>query len=154
MAKAKIRHCPGAAVQREREFQVKANNATRATRWVIAVSLALATVPGSGARALDAVAADPAHYTVEFENERVRVLRVVYGQGEKSVMHQHADSVAVYLTDGHLRITLPDGRTGEPHVKAGQSMWHPAGAHLIENLGDGPFELVLTELKSPPAAVR
>jgi quercetin dioxygenase-like cupin family protein len=133
---------------------VKANKAIRATRWVIAASLALAAVPGSGARAQDAVAADPAHYTVEFENERVRVLRVVYGPGEKSVMHQHADSVAVYLTDGHLRITLPDGRTGEPHVKAGQSMWHPAGAHLIENLGDGKFELVLTELKSPPAAVR
>jgi hypothetical protein len=46
------------------------------------------------------------------------------------------------------------GRTGEPHVKAGQSMWHPAGAHLVENLGDGRFELVLTELKSPAAAVR
>ena len=133
---------------------MKANRATRATRWAIAASLALTVVPGSGARAQDAVAADPAHYTVEFENERVRVLRVVYGPGEKSVMHQHADSVAVYLTDGHLRITLPDGRAGEPHVKAGQSMWHPAGAHLIENLGDGPFELVLTELKSPPAAVR
>jgi len=136
------------------EFQVKANKATLATRWAIAACLALAAVPGSGARAQDAVAADPAHYTVEFENERVRVLRVVYGPREKSVMHEHRDSVAVYLTDGHLRITLPDGRTGEPHVKAGQSMWHPAGAHLIENLGDGPFELVLTELKSTPAAVR
>ena len=130
---------------------MKANNATR---WVIAASLALAAVPGSGVRAQDAVAADPAHYTIEFENERVRVLRVVYGPGEKSVMHQHTDAVAVYLTDGHLRITLPDGRTGEPHVKAGQSMWHPAGAHLIENLGDTRFELVLTELKAPPAPVK
>ena len=130
---------------------MKANNATR---WVIAASLALAAVPGSGVRAQDVVAADPAHYTIEFENERVRVLRVVYGPGEKSVMHQHTDAVAVYLTDGHLRITLPDGRTGEPHVKAGQSMWHPAGAHLIENLGDTRFELVLTELKAPPAPVK
>jgi quercetin dioxygenase-like cupin family protein len=136
------------------ESQVKANKATLATRWAIAASLALAAVPGSDARAQDAVAADPAHYTVEFENERVRVLRVVYGPHEKSVMHEHPDSVAVYLTDGHLRITLPDGRTGEPHVKAGQSMWHPAGAHLIENLGSTPFELVLTEIKSPATPVR
>jgi quercetin dioxygenase-like cupin family protein len=125
-----------------------------ALRRVLLVACACAAVLAPTARAQDAVAADPAHYTVEFENERVRVLRVVYGPGEKSVMHQHADSVAVYLTDGHLRITLPDGRTGEPHVKAGQSMWHPAGAHLIENLGDARFELVLTELKTPPAAVR
>jgi quercetin dioxygenase-like cupin family protein len=136
------------------ESQVKANKATLATRWAIAASLSLAAVPGSDARAQDAVAADPAHYTVEFENERVRVLRVVYGPHEKSVMHEHPDSVAVYLTDGHLRITLPDGRTGEPHVKAGQSMWHPAGAHLIENLGSTPFELVLTEIKAPATPVR
>lgn len=125
-----------------------------ALRRVLLVACACAAVLSPTSRAQDAVAADPAHYTVEFENERVRVLRVVYGPGEKSVMHQHADSVAVYLTDGHLRITLPDGRTGEPHVKAGQSMWHPAGAHLIENLGDARFELVLTELKTPLVAVR
>jgi quercetin dioxygenase-like cupin family protein len=102
----------------------------------------------------DAVTADPAHYTVEFENDQVRVLRVVYGPHEKSVMHEHPASVGVYLTDGHIRITLPDGKTGEPHVKAGQAMWHPAGKHLIENLGSTPFELVLTELKAPETPVK
>jgi len=133
---------------------VTAKESTFAPGWAIAASLALAGILASGARAQDAVTADPAHYTVEFENEQVRVLRVVYGPGEKSVMHQHADSVAVYLTDGHLRITFPNGRTGEPRVKSGQSMWHPAGAHLIENLGDTRFELVLTELKTPLAAIK
>jgi len=102
----------------------------------------------------DAVAVDSKHYTVEFENDQVRVLRVIYGPHEKSVMHEHPASVGVYLTDGHIRITLPDGKTGEPHVKAGQAMWHPAGKHLIENLGSTPFELVLTELKIAAAPVR
>jgi quercetin dioxygenase-like cupin family protein len=102
----------------------------------------------------DAVAVDSKHYTVEFENDQVRVLRVIYGPHEKSVMHEHPASVGVYLTDGHIRITLPDGKTGEPHVKAGQAMWHPAGKHLIENLGSTPFELVLTELKTAAAPVR
>jgi quercetin dioxygenase-like cupin family protein len=133
---------------------VKPKESTRAPRWAVAACLVLAAITATGAQLPDAVAADPAHYTVEFENDQVRVLRVVYGPGEKSVMHQHTDAVAVYLTDGHLRITLPDGRMGEPTVKAGQSMWHPAGAHLIENLGDTPFELVLTELKAPPATVK
>jgi quercetin dioxygenase-like cupin family protein len=105
-------------------------------------------------RAQDAVAADPKHYSVEFENDQVRVLRVVYGPGEKSAMHEHPESVAVYLTDGHIRITLPDGRTGEPRVKAGQAMWHRAGGHAIENLGSTPFELVLTELKRPSPPVK
>jgi len=53
-----------------------------------------------------------------------------------------------------LASTFPNGRTGEPRVKAGQSMWHPAGAHLIENLGDTRFELVLTELRTPLAAIK
>jgi quercetin dioxygenase-like cupin family protein len=37
---------------------------------------------------------------VEFENEQVRVLRIGYGAGEKSVMHEHPNAVAVFLTDG------------------------------------------------------
>ena len=119
-----------------------------------AAVLALLLAAAPPARAQDAVTVDPAHYTVEFENDQVRVLRVVYGPHEKSVMHEHPASVGVYLTDGHIRITLPDGKTGEPYVKAGQAMWHPAGKHLIENLGSTPFELVLTELKNPAAPVK
>jgi quercetin dioxygenase-like cupin family protein len=119
---------------------------------VLAASLACAAAPS--ALAQDAVAADPKHYSIEFENDQVRVLRVVYGPGEKSSMHDHPESVAVYLTDGHIRITLPDGRTGEPQVKAGQAMWHRAGQHAIENLGSTPFELVLTELKRPAPSVK
>lgn len=131
--------------------------ATAAPRLVLACGAALAfvlplaaTLP---ARAQDAAIVDAAHYKVEFENDQVRVLRVIYGPLEKSVMHEHPASIGVYLTDGHIRITLPDGRVGEPHVKAGQAMWHQAGRHSIENLGSTPFELVLTELKVPLAPV-
>jgi hypothetical protein len=35
--------------------------------------------------AQDAVTVDSKHYTVEFENSEVRVLRIKYGPGEKSV---------------------------------------------------------------------
>ena len=127
---------------------------TRVPRRVVAAFLALVAFPASGAWGQDTVTAAPALYTVEFENEQVRVVRAVYGPHQKSAMHEHPDCVAVYLTDGHIRVTLPDGRTGEPFVKAGQSMWHPAGKHVIENLGSTPFELVLTELKTPPASVK
>jgi quercetin dioxygenase-like cupin family protein len=119
-----------------------------------AVAMALQLVAACPALGQDAVVADPKHYTVEFEDDQVRVLRVVYGPHEKSVMHEHPASIGVYLTGGHIRITLPDGKTGEPYVKAGQAMWHPAGKHLIENLGDTPFELVLTELKTSAAPVK
>jgi len=104
--------------------------------------------------AQDPVAVAPEQYKVEFEDADVRVLRVVYAPGEKSAMHDHPESIAVYVTGGHIRITLPDGRVGEPRVPPGATMRHAAGSHAIENLGETPFELVLVELKKTEAAPR
>jgi len=97
--------------------------------------------------ARDPVRVDPKHYKVEFENDRVRVLRINYGRREKSVMHGHPATVAVFLTEGSARFTFPDGRTEERIWSAGQSLFIPAENHLPENLGDKPIELVLIELK-------
>ena len=72
-----------------------------------------------GAGPSDAVSADPAHYSVSFENELVRLLRVRYGAGEKSVMHRHSASCVVFLTDQTFNFTLPDGTTEPASVPAG-----------------------------------
>src|SRR5689334_4302231 len=93
----------------------------------------------------DPVRVDPKHYKVEFENESVRVLRISYGPGEKSVMHDHPNAVAVYLTDGNTRMTTPDGKSVDQTAKAGGTIWTPAGSHLPENVGKKRFELVLVE---------
>ena len=100
----------------------------------------------TGAKA-DAVKVDPKHYKVEYENASVRVLRIKYSPGEKSVMHSHPGSLAVFLTDGTTRMTTPDGKSQDMPVKAGTTMWTDAGTHLPENIGGKPFELVLIELK-------
>jgi quercetin dioxygenase-like cupin family protein len=99
------------------------------------------------ASAQDAVKTDPAHYKIESENAQVRVLRVHYGPHEKSIMHSHPNSVAIYLTDGHLKFTDPAGKTRESTVKSGQVQYVAAGTHDPENLSDTPFELILVELK-------
>jgi quercetin dioxygenase-like cupin family protein len=96
---------------------------------------------------LDAVKVDPQHYTVEVENERVRVLRIRYGPREKSAMHAHPEGVVVFLTAAHARFTLPDGTTQELQVQPGQVAWTDGGAHLPENLTDTPFEVIEIELK-------
>ena len=57
----------------------------------------------------DPVKVDPKHYKVEFENDRVRVVRITYAPGEKSVMHSHPESIGVFLTDAHAKFTYPDG---------------------------------------------
>jgi quercetin dioxygenase-like cupin family protein len=104
------------------------------------------------ARAEDPVKVDPAHYKVEFENETVRVLRIHYGPGEKSVMHSHPQAVAVFLTDHNNKMTYPDGRSEVMKGDAGEVRVSPAGDHLPENIGDKPMELILVELKAQPAA--
>ena len=98
--------------------------------------------------AQDAAKADPKHYKVEFENDKVRVLRITYAPGEKSVMHEHPDAVAVFLTDEKGKFTLPDGKTIETSQKAGSTLWTPAGKHLPENTGKKAFELILVEMKT------
>jgi quercetin dioxygenase-like cupin family protein len=97
--------------------------------------------------AQDPVKVDAKHYTVEFENARVRVLRVKYGPKEKSVMHWHPAAIAIFQTDGNTKFTFPNGKTQERHEKAGTVISTPAGRHLPENLGDEPFEVILVELK-------
>jgi quercetin dioxygenase-like cupin family protein len=101
----------------------------------------------AGGGTADPVKVDSKHYKVEFENASVRVLRISYGPGEKSVMHDHPNAVAVYLTDGSTRMTTPDGKSQDMPIKAGATTWTPAGSHLPQNLGNKPFQLVLVELK-------
>ena len=93
-----------------------------------------------------ATVVDPDHYATEFENEAVRVVRIAYGPGEESVMHYHPDSVAVFLTDHLVEMTMPDGSTDEISAKAGDAMFIPGGQHLPKNISESPWELVLIEL--------
>lgn len=102
--------------------------------------------------AQDPVKVDAKHYKVEFENDQVRVLRIRYGPHEKSVMHEHPDGVAVFLTEQKGKFTLADGKTVERDWKTGEARWIPAEKHLPENLSDKPLELVLVELKPKRAA--
>jgi quercetin dioxygenase-like cupin family protein len=89
---------------------------------------------------------------VAFENDQVRVLKVHYGPGEKSTMHSHPNTVAVFLTDAKGRFTFPDGKTQDFDVKAGEAIADTAKAHLPENTGDKAFDLVVVELKGKPSA--
>jgi quercetin dioxygenase-like cupin family protein len=95
----------------------------------------------------DSIALDPDHYTAEFENDKVRILRITYGSGEESVMHYHPDSVAVFLTEHRAHMTAPDGSTAEAEAAAGSVLFSPAGQHLPKNVSEGPLELILVELK-------
>jgi len=96
----------------------------------------------------DAVSADPNHYSVSFENELVRVLRVRYGPGEKSVMHKHPANCAIFLNDQTFNFTIPDGTTEPASVRAGQLGCGDANVHLPENTRPDAAEIIMVEFKN------
>ncbi len=117
----------------------------------LSLFVAVMSILASAARAQDPVKVDPKHYSVILENDAVRVLRIHYAPGEKSVMHHHPAAVAMFLHDQKARFTFPDGHTEEMNVKGGDVTMTPAGEHLPENIGDTPIDVILVELKSKPA---
>jgi len=98
--------------------------------------------------AQDATKVDPDHYKLEFENDQVRVLRITYGPGEKSVMHSHPEGMVIFLTDAKGKFTLPDGTTEKNNFKVGFASWVPGSTHQPENIGDKLFELIQIEMKT------
>ena len=104
--------------------------------------------PGPKPPAGDPAELDPQHYTVEFENDRIRVLRVRYGPHEKSVMHSHPAMLSISLTGRDWRISLPDGRTRHIMGGPGDIIWYEAHEHAPENLSSKPYEGIGIELKT------
>ena len=111
------------------------------------ISTCLILMFAAAALAQDPAKVDSNHYKVEFENDQVRVLRIKVGPKEKSIMHQHPNAVAIFMTDVNGKFTFPDGKSEDTVRKAGDVLWTPAITHLPENLGEQPFEVILVELK-------
>lgn len=83
---------------------------------------------------------------VEFENERVRVLRVRVGAGSQHHARSRKDRVIVWLTGAHHVRVGHDGRREELHRRPGEVAWRAASEHRIENIGE-PHEVLIVELK-------
>jgi hypothetical protein len=84
---------------------------------------------------LDPVAVDPKHYTVEFENEYVRVLRVHYGPHENGQNHEHLlNRVVFYIND-------------QPSAKADEVRIMGAATHVETNDSAQPADRIAVEIK-------
>lgn len=115
----------------------------------VALGVASTLLAQRGAATIpDAVTADPNHYSVSFENELVRLLRVRYGPGESSVMHRHPASCAIFLTDQTFNFTLPDGTTEPASVPAGALGCSDANVHLPDNIERETAEMIMIEFKN------
>jgi hypothetical protein len=98
----------------------------------------------------DALRVNPKVVSVEYENERIRVLRVKFEAHDRLEMHSHPAFVVVALTPNSRRIALPDGTQNEAHANSGDVAWREPVTHAVENLGDA-FENIEIEFKKVSA---
>jgi hypothetical protein len=112
---------------------------------------------------LDAVVAAPGHHAVRLENDHVRVLETRVEAGDTVPVHTHRWPSVQYVVsiadfvrrdqDGNVLFEsrASDGPLSDPHV-----LWSdPLPPHSLENVGDGPIDVIMVELKDParPASV-
>src|SRR4051812_3632791 len=120
---------------------------------LLAVAALLTTLLADATRTL------PAAYTLQFENEWVRVVRVHYAPKVTLPAHAHTSrpTAYVYLNDGgpvvFRHIGLEYGEVMRPATRAG-SFRLARGleeVHKVDNLTDTPSDFLRVELKTQPA---
>lgn len=119
----------------------------------------LILLAGIAAFAQDPYAALPKNYTLELDNEYVRVSRVKLAPGDRLPEHSHPSlpTVYVYLTDGGpigFIHRTPAFQLERPPVQAGSVRFNrnaQVETHEVEYRGDAPSEYLRIELKTAPA---
>ena len=97
----------------------------------------------------DIVRVASTHVRVDFENDRTRVLRLTLGAGESIPLHDDRAGVLVCIAGCRIRFTMPDGKTQDVELKAGETRWLPDARRVTHNLADGPVEMLYIETKRP-----
>ncbi len=94
----------------------------------------------------DALTAASNVYKFLNENEKVRVLEVVFKPGDVAKMHHHPDHVAYAISGGKMSLTS-EGKTQEMEIKTGSVMFLNAQNHEAKNIGNTTLDLLVVELK-------
>jgi hypothetical protein len=110
--------------------------------------LSLVLLSPAAAWAQDPVKVDPAHYKLVFENAAVRVLKIDYPVGAKSVMHKHPDSIVILLAPAKVKFSTPDGKSEDSEMANESAQYSPAGTHNPANIGSGKLDALLVEFKT------
>ena len=96
----------------------------------------------------DPLKIDAKHYRLDFENERVRAIRLTLQADEAVPMHDDVDAIAVCIRECHLRFTRPDGHVQDVHMESGETRWIYGDTHSAKNLNTQPMEILFMEIKA------
>jgi quercetin dioxygenase-like cupin family protein len=114
-------------------------------------ALVLMMAAVGSARAQDPLKVASESYKLKLENNKVRVLEVHVAAGVKVPAHSHPAHVVVALSPCKVKFTLPDGKTADAEMKAGDVIWGDAVTHRSDNMGDSECHVVVLELKEAAA---
>jgi len=106
-----------------------------------------ATLLAAQATPPDAVAAEPARYSVLHENDIAQMVRVKYPAGARSVMHSHPAGCAIFYKDATLKMTSSTGEVRTHAYRPGDVSCGDAHSHMTENVGK-ETEFVQVHLKN------
>jgi hypothetical protein len=96
---------------------------------------------------LDITKIDAQRYHIDFENEKVRVVRTRLKPDETGAMHDDSEGMIVCPSECHLRFTRTDGKVQDVHLAAGESRWVYDDTRSEKNLSTRPVEFLYIELK-------
>jgi hypothetical protein len=82
----------------------------------------------------EAVAVDPTHHNVVFENDHVRVFEAMAATGDASPMHTHPPTVLISTSVARMRVALPDGSSSILDLHPAQPVWLDGDRHSWEIL--------------------
>jgi hypothetical protein len=89
------------------------------------------------------------HVSVDFENDRTRVLRLTLAAGESIPIHDDRAGVLVCVAGCRIRFIRPDGQSQDIELKPGETRWMPDARHATHNIAGAPLELLYIETKRP-----
>ncbi|RZJ25917.1 MAG: cupin domain-containing protein [Flavobacterium sp.] len=84
---------------------------------------------------------------VILENDKVRIMSVVFAPGDVMPWHNHPAHTVTVITGGKIEITTKGEAPVTSEVKAGDVMYVAPVTHMAKNVGKTTINLVVTELK-------
>ena len=80
------------------------------------------------------------------ENNRMRVLKVIFEPGATAKMHHHPQHMVYVIKGGKLKLTS-EGKSQDLDLKEGSAVFLDAQNHEAANIGSSVIEMLVVELK-------
>ena len=116
---------------------------------LVMVLLALIALAGATrVSGQDLVSIAPDAAKIEYEDSRVRVVRLRIAPNASLPMHDRPARVVITLTPNNARLIRPDGAWSVTRTDAGRVAWSESTRRAVKNLADTRLENIIVELKA------